>query len=114
MTRSAIKTLPSRAQPSLVERMTIAATEALTRRRDRQILTRATSAGRRMRRRARRLSRSGSPDQQLSPFLPLDWAGSFRPLLCAYGSRLRDHWLWGTCSRSDADGTKKQGNGTYA
>ena len=40
MTRSAIKTLPSRAQPSLVERMTIAATEALARRRDRQILTR--------------------------------------------------------------------------
>lgn len=40
MTRSEIKTLPFRARPSLVARLTFAVTEALTRRRDRQILAR--------------------------------------------------------------------------
>jgi uncharacterized protein YjiS (DUF1127 family) len=40
MTRSEIKTLPFRARPSLVSRLTRAVSDALTRRRDRRILAR--------------------------------------------------------------------------
>ena len=40
MTRSEITTLPFRARPSLVSRLTLAVTDALTRRRDRRILAR--------------------------------------------------------------------------